>query len=68
MYKEKITVDVERLRKDMKNECMGAFYGGRFGGALMESFDVDRASSERLVEIAKSRGVDLRKYEIDGGR
>jgi hypothetical protein len=68
MYKEKITVDVERLRKDMKNECMGAFYGGRFGGAMMESFDVDRASSERLVEIAKSRGVDLRKYEIDGGR
>ena len=64
MYEKTITIDVERLRKDMYNECMGAFFGGGFGGALTESFDVDKASPEKLVNMAKRQGIDLRKYEI----
>lgn len=65
MYKEEaITIDVERLRKDMHDECMGACFGGGFGGALIESFDVDRASPEKLVEMAQRKDTNLRKYEI----
>ena len=59
-----ITIDVDRLRKDMHDECMGACFGGGFGGAFIESFDVDRASPEKLVEMAQRKGTNLRKYEI----
>ena len=59
MYQETITIDVDRLRDDMRDECLGAYFGGGFGAALIESFDVDRASSEELVEMAQNQGIDL---------
>ena len=65
MYEKKtITIDVERLRKDIRDECMGACFRGGFGGALIESFDIDKASPEKLVDMAQKQGVELRKYEI----
>ena len=65
IYGEKtITIDVERLRKDMHDECMGACFGGSFGGALIESSEVDKASPEKLVQMAQRQGMDLRKYDI----
>lgn len=64
MSEEKITIDINRLRTDMRNECMGAFFGGGFGGALFDSFDIDRASPEELVRMAQRQGIDLRKYKV----
>lgn len=65
MYGEKtIMIDVEKLRKDMSDDCLSAYFGGGFGGALIESFDADRASPEKLVEMAQRKGINLRKYEI----
>ncbi len=61
---ETITIDVERLRSDMRNECMGAYFGGGFGGALTESFDVDSASPEKLVQMARQQGINLRNYQV----
>ena len=49
MYQETITIDVDRLRDYMRDECLGAYFGGGFGAALIESFDVDRATPEKLV-------------------
>ena len=60
-----IDIDIEELRKDLLNESYGAFFGGGFGGALMESFDIRNASAEELIQIAKNKGIDLRRYEID---
>lgn len=57
-------IDVEKLRKDLLNDSYGAFFGGGFGGALMESFDIQNASAEDLVRIARGKGLDLRKYEV----
>ena len=58
-------IDIERLRKDMKQSCYGAYFVGRFGGALIESFDVEKASPEELIEMAKSkREIDLSNYII----
>ena len=57
-------IDADGLREDLKNECYGAFYGGGFGGALMESFDIESASDDELVEIALSKGFDLTDYEV----
>ena len=62
MSKETITIDVDRLRDDMRNESYGAYFGGGFGGALIEAFDVERASDEKLVEMAIQQGIDIRKY------
>lgn len=58
-------IDIEELREDLKQECYGAFFGGGFGGALMESFDVERATPEELIEKAQDYRLDLRKYEIE---
>ncbi len=60
-----MTIDIDKLREDLKNECYGAYFGGGFGGALMESFDIESASPQKLVEIAEKKGLDLRKYAVD---
>ena len=58
-------IDVDKLRDDMLQEDLGAFFGGGFGGALVEAVDVERASDEELVEMALKQGIDLRRYEVD---
>ena len=60
-----VTIDVDRLREDLQREDFGAYFGGGFGSALMESFDIDRATPEELVEIAQEKGIDLRKYVVE---
>lgn len=59
-----MSIDIEKLREDLKEECLGAFYGGGFGGALMESFDIENASPEELVDMARENGIDLRRYKV----
>jgi len=61
-----MTIDIDALREDMKQECYGAFFGGGFGGALMESFDIEDASPEELVRMAQRQGINLNnKYIVD---
>lgn len=55
-----VTIDIERLRGDLRSEDLGAY----FGGALMETFDMDNATPEELVKIAQDRGVDLQEYIV----
>ena len=57
-------IDVDKLREDMKNDAMGAFFGGGFGGALAEAGDIENASPEKLVELAREKGINLKRYEI----
>ena len=64
MYEETITIDVDRLRNDMRVVCLGAYFGGGFGAALIESFDIDRATPEQLVEMARNQGINLRNYKV----
>lgn len=64
MYDETITIDVDALREDMKNECLSAFFGGGFGGALIEAGDIEKSDSEQLVQMAINQNIDLRKYQI----
>lgn len=63
MNKETITIDVDSLRKDLLDESYGAFFGGGFGGALIESFDIERMSDEELVKTAIQKGIDIHKYQ-----
>ncbi len=57
-------IDMDALRRDLQGEELAAFFGGGFGGALMEAIDIGKASDEQLLRIAKRQGIDLRKYEV----
>ena len=60
--------DGKKLRKVKPRigKCLfqGTDFGGSFGGALMEAFDIDSATPEELVQIAQDKGVDLQNYII----
>ena len=58
------TIDIERLREDLRSDVLGAYIGGGFGGALMEAFDIDNATPEELLQMAQDNGVDLRRYVV----
>ena len=62
--KTTVIIDIERLRDDLRDDDLGAYFGGGFSGALMEAFDIDRATPEELVKIAQERGIDLRRYVV----
>ena len=55
-------VNIEKLRDELKQDCYAAYFGGRFGGASMESFDIENASPQELIEIARDKGIDLNEY------
>ena len=55
-------IDHEALREDMKQELYGAAFVGGFGGALMEAGDVDNASPEELLRMARNNGIDPVDY------
>ena len=57
-------IDIEALRKDLLEEEYGAFFVGGFGGAIVESFEIQKANPEQLVKLARERGFDLREYEV----
>lgn len=63
MYNDEMkNVNVDKLRKDMQEECYGAYFVGGYGGALMNSFDVERANPDRLVEMAQRQGINRNNY------
>lgn len=54
-------IDVNRLRRDMKDYYGTAMFNG-FPMAIMDLSKVERLSDRELVELAQKNGVDLRKY------
>ena len=56
-------IDVDELRRDMKEEYVAAMCCG-FPMAVVDLTDVERMSDRELVEQAQENGVDLRKYII----
>ena len=58
-----MSIDYEALREDLKQELYGAAFGGGFGGALMEAGDVDNASPDELLRMARNNGIDPEDYE-----
>ncbi len=63
MYEDDMSIDINRLRRDLEDESLGALFGGGFGGALIEAYDIRRASDAVVIRIAKQEGIDLRKYK-----
>lgn len=57
-------IEIDRLKRDLKDACYAAYFGGGVGSALMESFEIEKASPEELVRLAKELGLDIRKYVV----
>ena len=53
--------DVEKLRRDMKEDYLGAMCCG-FPMAVVDLTDVECTSHCEVVELAQENGVDLREY------
>lgn len=58
-----MSINFDKLSRDLEDDSYAAYFGGGYGGALMDAFDVKQASDEELLEMARSRGFDLGKYE-----
>ena len=58
-------IDMDALKQDLKNELLGAFYGGGLGGALIESFQIDKMEDEKIIELALQYGLKLENYQIE---
>ena len=57
-----ITIDVDKLRNDLLQDCYGGYFAGGFGGSLVEATDIEKASPQELIKIAENKGIDLTKY------
>ena len=61
-----MTIDLDALREALERECCGAFYGGGFGGAMVQMTEVQNASPEALIALAEEMGLDLSQFEVQG--
>lgn len=55
--------DIDGLREDLEDDCYGAFFGGGYGGAMIEAMEIEDASDEEVLRIAREKGIDLSRYE-----
>ena len=56
-------INIEELKQDLKEDDYGAFFIGGFGGAFVETINIDKASPDQVIKVAIERGFDLKKYE-----
>jgi len=55
-------IDIERLRQDLMTYFgTASFYNPP---AMMDLIDVEKASDEKVIELAIQNGFDLKRYEI----
>ena len=59
-----MNIDIDKLRKDMLDNCYALYFASDIVAALAETPDIEQASDEELIEMAQKQGIDLRKYEI----
>lgn len=56
-------IDLNQLRKDMKDYYGTAMMGG-FPMVVIDLSKVERLQDDELIELAQKNGLDLRKYSI----
>lgn len=57
-----MTYDYKKLRKDLIDYFGTAAFSG-FPAAMMDVYDVEKASNEKLLEYAKQAGFNMSKYK-----
>lgn len=59
-----LSYNFEKLRKDLKEECLAAMFAGGFGMAIVDLTDIERASNEQLLKYANKFGLNFDKYTL----
>ena len=60
-----ITIDCDRLRRDLMDFLEGAYLVAGFGVAMVERMKVETCSDEELVQIALSQGFRIQNYMVE---
>ena len=58
-------IDINKLKKDLKDYYEAAYFTLGYGAALMDSFDLNNLSDEEIISKAAENGVDLEQYIIN---
>ena len=58
-----MNIDVEKIREDLLQDTLGAFFIGGYGGAVIEGKNIKDMSSEEIVSLAIKHGLNLKKYQ-----
>ena len=55
-------IDYEELRKNLSQDALGDFYGGGFGGALIQAEEIKKLPRDKLLEYARKEGININNY------
>mgnify|MGYP006960464991 FL=1 len=58
-------IDINKLKKDLKDYYEAAYFTLGYGAALMDSIDIDKLSDEELINKAIDNGINLENYIIN---
>lgn len=61
MAKQEYNLDVEGLRRDLKDRFGTAIHSG-FPMAVVDLSKAERATPQELLEMAQEQGLDIRDY------
>ncbi len=56
--------DIEKIRKDLEEECYAMAFGADIPEALLQIDDIRKASDEEILAMADEIGLRLSKYVI----
>ena len=60
--------DTERLRSDMMRSSLGAAISANIPEAMESAFRIQNMADKELIPMAKSLGIDIKKYQINAKR
>lgn len=58
-------IDINKLKKDLKDYYEAAYFTLGYGAALMDSIDIDKLSDEELINKAIDNGLNLENYIVN---
>lgn len=63
-----IFYDTARLRSDMMRASLGAAFSANIPEAMESAFRIQDMADKELIPMAKSFGIDIKKYRINSKR
>lgn len=57
-----MNIDFDRLRKDLADDRYAASFAG-MSEMIMEAWEIESLSDEKLLELTRRDRINLRKYE-----
>jgi len=58
-------IDINKLKKDLKDYYEAAYFTLGYGAALMDSIDINNLSDEELINKAIDNGLNLENYIVN---